>query len=245
MVPLVDFLPFCKGLSRCARTLGALQLVRALLCKGGGSARCCCAAQKKLVQLKLWQTQRNVRNAPLFNLKYMLLANCPDVWRGRRKRKRGESACLRVSLAATVRLSSPRISYPSAAPRPLFLRFSAAGGYRPAVPRLSGVSSPVYREPGTRGVPPSHTAKVTPAHRGHKLSVSLPTGLAARLLRWPVPQMERTRRVQGWALSAPRTEAPADPGALRLREPPLCGAHRHRVQLRKPANVSPSFNPQV
>lgn len=53
MVPLVDFLPFCKGLAHCARTHGALQLVRALLCKGGGLAQCCRAAQKKLVQLKL------------------------------------------------------------------------------------------------------------------------------------------------------------------------------------------------
>lgn len=52
-VPLVDFLPFCKGLSECARTRGALQLVRALLCKGGSLAHCGSAAQKKLVQLKL------------------------------------------------------------------------------------------------------------------------------------------------------------------------------------------------
>lgn len=172
----------------------------------------------------------------------MLLTNSPNVWRGRGKRQRRERAPFWVSLPASVCLSSPRISFLSAAPKPLLLRLSAAGGHRPALPRLSGVSSPVSGEPGTRGLPTPHTAKVPPGHRGLWLSVSFAPGCAYRCgvrpLRWPVPQVEGTRRGERWALSAPRTETPPGSGALGPREPLLCWAHRHRVQLRIQANVS-------
>lgn len=175
----------------------------------------------------------------------MLLTNSSNVWRGRGKRQRREGASLRVSLPASVCLCSPGISFLSAAPRPLLLRLSTAGGHRPALPRLSGVSSPVSRESGTKGVPTPYTAKVPP---GHWLSVSFAAECAARCgvrpLRWPVSQVERTRRCERRALSAPWTGTPPGSGALGAlgpREPLLCWAHRYRVQLRNQANVSHPF----
>lgn len=175
----------------------------------------------------------------------MLPTNSSDVWRRRGKRQRGERASLRVFLPASVCLCSPGISFLCAAPRPLLLRVSAAGGHRPAFPRLSGVSSPVSREPGTRGLSTPHTAKVPPGHRGQCLTVSFPAECAARCgvrpLRWPVIQVERTRGCERGALSAPWTGASPVSGTLGPREPLLCRAHRHRVQLWHQANVSHRF----
>lgn len=176
----------------------------------------------------------------------MLLTTPTNVWRGGRNRQRRESPSFGVSLPASVCLSSQRIHFPSAAPGPLLIRLSAARGHRPTLPGLSGVPSPVSRQPGTRGLPALHITKVTPAHRRHRFSVSFMAGCASRCgvrpPRLPVFQMERTRRRKCWAFSAPRTESPPGSGALGLREPLLCWAHRYRVHLRIPSNVSPLFS---
>lgn len=173
----------------------------------------------------------------------MVHRNSPNVWRGRGKRQRREGAPLRVSLLASLSQTSPRISLLAAAPGPVLLRLSAARGHGPTLPRLSGVSSPVSRVPGSRGFHTLYSAKVPPAHRGHRLSASFAAGRACRRglrpVRWPVSQVQGTRSGDRWALSAPWTETAPSSGALGLREPLQCWAHRHRVQLWNQANVSP------
>lgn len=172
----------------------------------------------------------------------MLLTNSvSNVWRGRGRRQRREGASLGVSLSTSVRLSFPRISILSADPKPLLLCLTAAGGHRSVLPRLSGVSSPVSREPGTPGLPTPHTAKVPRGHRWHWFSVSFAARCGNRSLVRPqwcaVSQVERTRRGERWAPSVPRTEAAPGCGAAGPGEP-LLWAHRHRDQLWKQANVS-------
>lgn len=240
VLPLLLFLPFCKGLAfPCARTRCLLISARTQRQRWrlGSSPRRCseetCAVATLTNTVKCLSHSLNI-------LKYMVDGNSPNVWRGRGKRQRREGAPFRVSLLASLSQTSPRISLLSAAPRPVLLRLSAAWGHRPTLPRLSGVSSPVSRVPGNRGFHTLYAAKVPPAHRGHRLAVSLAAGYTHRCglrpVRWPVSQVEGTWSGQRWALSAPRTETAPGSGALGLWEPLHCWAHRHRVQLR---NVSP------
>lgn len=171
----------------------------------------------------------------------MLRTNSSDVWRGGWKRQRGERAPLGVSLPAAVTLCSPGFTFLCAALRPLLLRFSTAGGHRPALSRFSGVPSCVSGESGTRGHLTPFTGKVPSGHRGRWLSDSSAAKRAVRCgvrpLRWSVPQVEGTTSRERWALSAPRRGVPPGSRTPGPEEPLLCWAHlwvqlRHHVSYR-------------
>lgn len=165
----------------------------------------------------------------------MLRTNSSDVWRGGWKRQRGEGAPLGVSLPAAVCLCSPGFSFPCAALGPLLICLSAAGGHRPALSRLSGVSSCVSGESDTQGHPTPFADKVPPGHRGRCLpdssAAECAVGCGVRPLRWSVPQVERTASRERWALSASRAGVPPGSRSPGAEEPLLRWAHP-RAQLR-------------